>query len=126
MVSGELLCVLYSQLIFPLHRAVVTGKTSQYTTISSLKSTTFGISRFGSGSQVMASVMALQEGWGEEDAVKFEVKGKFGPLRDSVNSGESEWRGSSWGRRQRLLIVAVYSERLPLGVVHNQAFRGLW
>lgn len=43
-----------------------------------------------SGSQVMASVMSLQEGWSKEDQPTFEVKGTFKPLRDSVNSGESK------------------------------------
>lgn len=61
-----------------------------------------------SGSQVMASVMSLQQGWKPEDQPSFEgifipphqalyahlclvtVKGSFKPLRDSVNSGESK------------------------------------
>ncbi|KIR60445.1 hypothetical protein I314_03740 [Cryptococcus bacillisporus CA1873] len=65
------------------------GKDSQYNSINDLKGTTFGISRLGSGSQVMASVLSLQQKWSEEEQPKFKVNGQFKPLRDSVNSGET-------------------------------------
>ena len=58
---------------------MITGKNSQYNSIADLKGTTIGISRYGryvfscqavapsheydSGSQTMAYVMALQQGW---------------------------------------------------------------
>ncbi|TXT13162.1 hypothetical protein VHUM_01563 [Vanrija humicola] len=73
----------------PLRWAIITGKDSKYTEVSQLKGTTFGISRQGSGSQVMASVLALREGWTKDEYPKFEVKGQFKPLRDAVNSGET-------------------------------------
>ncbi|KAJ9108805.1 hypothetical protein QFC21_000125 [Naganishia friedmannii] len=73
----------------PLRWAVITGKDSKYKEFNDLKGTKLGISRLGSGSQVMASVMSLQQGWGPEDQPSFEVKGSFKPLRDSVNSGET-------------------------------------
>lgn len=73
----------------PLRWAVITGKDSSYRTISDLKGTKLGISRLGSGSQVMASVMSLQEGWKESEQPKFQVQGSFKPLRDSVNEGET-------------------------------------
>ncbi|KAE8540430.1 hypothetical protein D1P53_003376 [Cryptococcus gattii VGV] len=41
------------------------------------------------GSQVMASVLSLQQKWSEEEQPKFKVNGQFKPLRDSVNSGET-------------------------------------
>ncbi|KAI9636285.1 uncharacterized protein MKK02DRAFT_44989 [Dioszegia hungarica] len=69
--------------------AIITGKDSQYNSVSDLKGTTFGISRLGSGSQVMASVLAMNEGWTEADVPKFKVNGQFKPLRDSVNAGET-------------------------------------
>lgn len=52
-------------------RAIITGKDSSYNSVSDLKGTTFGISRLGSGSQVMASVLALQEGWTQAELPKF-------------------------------------------------------
>ncbi|KAG7571110.1 hypothetical protein FFLO_00935 [Filobasidium floriforme] len=73
----------------PLRWAIITGKDSQYQDVSDLKGTKLGISRLGSGSQVMASVMALREKWSQADQPTFEVKGSFQPLRDSVNSGET-------------------------------------
>ncbi|TYJ56023.1 hypothetical protein B9479_003265 [Cryptococcus floricola] len=73
----------------PLRWAIITGKDSKYNSVDQLKGTTFGISRLGSGSQVMASVLSLQEGWTEEDQPKFKVNGQFKPLRDSVNSEET-------------------------------------
>ncbi|WWC59579.1 uncharacterized protein I303_102136 [Kwoniella dejecticola CBS 10117] len=73
----------------PLRWAIITGKDSKYNSVDDLKGTTFGISRLGSGSQVMASVLSLNEGWTEDEQPKFKVNGQFKPLRDSVNSGET-------------------------------------
>jgi ABC-type nitrate/sulfonate/bicarbonate transport system substrate-binding protein len=50
---------------------MTTGKESQYNSVDDLKGTTFGISRIGSGSQVMASVLSLQQGWSESEQPKF-------------------------------------------------------
>lgn len=47
-----------------LKRAVITGtdaKAAKYRSIDDLRGTKIGISRIGSGSQIMASVMALQQ-----------------------------------------------------------------
>ena len=49
---------------FLLNRAVITGtdeKAAQYNSIDDLQGSKIGISRIGSGSQIMASVMALQQ-----------------------------------------------------------------
>ncbi|PWN92157.1 hypothetical protein FA10DRAFT_265958 [Acaromyces ingoldii] len=70
-----------------LNWAVITGtdaKADKYKSIDDLRSTTLGISRLGSGSQVMASVMALQQGWSTDD-VKFKVNDNFENLRNGVN-----------------------------------------
>lgn len=52
-----------------------------------------GISRIGSGSQVMASYMALREGWtdaeGKVERVEFEILDTFKGLRDGVNEGKA-------------------------------------
>ncbi|WVF69644.1 hypothetical protein IAT40_004423 [Kwoniella sp. CBS 6097] len=73
----------------PLRWAIITGKESKYNTVDDLKGTTFGISRLGSGSQVMASVLSLQQGWTDSEQPQFKVNGQYKPLRDSVNSGET-------------------------------------
>ncbi|RXK40983.1 hypothetical protein M231_01831 [Tremella mesenterica] len=73
----------------PLRWAIVTGTKSPYNSIDDLKGTTFGISRQGSGSQVMVSVLSLQQGWKETEQPKYAINGHFKPLRDSVNSGET-------------------------------------
>ena len=52
------------------HRAVITGAKSEYQSITDLEGTPIGISRLGSGSQTMAYVMALQQGWAT-DALQF-------------------------------------------------------
>lgn len=52
---------------------MITGKESEYKSIADLKGTPLGISRPGSGSQTMASVMALQQGW---DTSALEFKGE--------------------------------------------------
>lgn len=66
-------------------RAVITGKDTPYHSISDLKGTTFGISRLGSGSQVMASVLGMNEGWSGEDQPKF--KGSHRPYQRTSRQG---------------------------------------
>ncbi|SGY82267.1 BQ5605_C009g05556 [Microbotryum silenes-dioicae] len=77
----------------PLNWAVAVGKESKYQTLNDLKGETIGISRIGSGSQVMASYMALQQGWvdtdGKVEPIQFEVLDTFKNLRDGVNSGKA-------------------------------------
>ena len=57
--------------------------------ISDLRGKTFGISRYGSGSHLMAYVLATQRGWNPQTDISFKVEGKFEQLRDSVNSGDT-------------------------------------
>lgn len=78
-----------------LNWAVITGtdpRASQYMSIDDLRGTPIGISRIGSGSQIMASVMALQHGWtdaeGRVDELKFKVNDTFENLRKGVNQAE--------------------------------------
>ncbi|KAI9461610.1 periplasmic binding protein-like II [Lactarius psammicola] len=70
----------------PLNWAVITGATSKYHHVADLEGTPIGISRIGSGSQTMAYVMALQQGWAT-DKLQFEVKNDIRGLIDSVNDG---------------------------------------
>ncbi|CAH7673274.1 hypothetical protein PPACK8108_LOCUS8156 [Phakopsora pachyrhizi] len=76
-----------------LNWAVITGSDSKFKSISDLRGQRIGISRPGSGSQLMASVMALQQGWSNQQdqsqAIEFVVEDSFKNLRDSVNSGKT-------------------------------------
>ncbi|KAF9223759.1 periplasmic binding protein-like II [Gyrodon lividus] len=73
----------------PLRWAVITGhRDSQYKKISDLQGTTLGISRNGSGSQTMAYVMALQQGWSTDD-LKFQINNDIRGLINSVNDGST-------------------------------------
>ncbi|KAF8150659.1 hypothetical protein B0H34DRAFT_665420 [Crassisporium funariophilum] len=72
----------------PLNWAVITGTKSEFKDISDLKGTTLGISRNGSGSQTMAYVMALQQGWPTDD-LKFQVNNDIHGLLRSVNDGST-------------------------------------
>ncbi|KAK7033232.1 periplasmic binding protein-like II [Favolaschia claudopus] len=70
----------------PLNWAVITGTNTKFNDISDLKGTTIGISRLGSGSQTMAYVMAMQQGWPTDD-LKFKINNDIHGLIDSVNDG---------------------------------------
>ncbi|KAI8969494.1 periplasmic binding protein-like II [Trametes punicea] len=72
----------------PLNWAVITGKNAPYNSIADLKGTRIGISRYGSGSQTMAYVMALQQGW-PTDELEFKVNNDIRGLIDSVNEGST-------------------------------------
>lgn len=68
----------------PLNWAVITGRNSKFNCVSDLQGTTLGISRHGSGSQTMAYVMALQQGWSTDD-LRFQVNNNIHGLINSVN-----------------------------------------
>ncbi|KAJ7903411.1 periplasmic binding protein-like II [Mycena olivaceomarginata] len=70
----------------PLNWAVITGTDTKFKNISDLNGTTIGISRLGSGSQTMAYVMALQQGWPTDD-LKFQINNDIRGLINSVNDG---------------------------------------
>jgi len=72
----------------PLNWAVITGTKSKFNSITDLKETTLGISRNGSGSQTMAYVMALQQGWPTEN-LKFQINNDIKGLLNSVNDGST-------------------------------------
>ena len=69
----------------PLCWAVSTGTESNIKNIDDLRDKTFGISRYGSGSHLMAHVMAMQNKWEILTSKQFQVCGDFKSLRDSVN-----------------------------------------
>jgi cyclopropane fatty-acyl-phospholipid synthase-like methyltransferase len=72
----------------PLCWALSSGAGSNVKTINDMRHKTFGISRYGSGSHLMAYVLAMQRGWDAQQDIRFRVCGDFQALRDSVNADE--------------------------------------
>ncbi|KAH7106412.1 hypothetical protein BKA62DRAFT_687089 [Auriculariales sp. MPI-PUGE-AT-0066] len=75
-----------------LNWAVIAGRDTEYKSIQDLRGTTIGISRPGSGSQTMAGVMAMQQGWVNEsglpEAFEFKTCQDINGLIAAVNRGE--------------------------------------
>jgi len=67
---------------------VIAGVKSNHQSVADLEGTPIGISRVGSGSQTMAYVMALQQGW-STDTLQFKVKNDIRGLIDSLNNGST-------------------------------------
>lgn len=88
--QGSDLRLLATYVQSPLCWAVSAGAESDVSDLSDLQGTTFGISRYTSGSHLMAYTLAMQEGWDPQNDVKFSVEGNFQNLRDSVNLGRTE------------------------------------
>ncbi|KAI7904967.1 uncharacterized protein BX663DRAFT_501197 [Cokeromyces recurvatus] len=74
----------------PLCWALSTGKNARYTSIDSLNKTNVAISRYGSGSHIMAFVLADQQDW-QEQPFEFTVLNNFKAMRDAVNDGTSDF-----------------------------------
>lgn len=88
MANGSDVRIIGSYVTSRLTWAVSVGAASPYHSIDDLKGETFAISRFTSGSHIMANVLAATLGWTDDD-VTFAVKGKFSALRESVNDGST-------------------------------------
>lgn len=73
----------------PLCWAISTGQASAFNAVEDLKGQTFGISRNGSGSQLMVYVLAMERGWHPQRDVNFAIKGDFKSLRDGVNDNST-------------------------------------
>jgi len=58
-------------------------------TVEDLRDGTWGVSRMGSGSHLMSTVLATERGW-DVDKLKFEIKGNFQQLRAGVNDGTTD------------------------------------
>lgn len=74
----------------PLCWAASVGKNSSLNKISDLKGKCFGVSRYGSGSHLMAYVLAMQNNWNLKQDLKFDVIGDFEKLRNSVNNNTAD------------------------------------
>eukprot|EP01147_Barroeca_monosierra_P007994 gene7994-10055_t len=89
MATGSDLRLLGTYVKSPLCWAISTGVTSSINDVEDLRNGKFGISRMGSGSQLMAYVLAIQRGW-NTDEISFEVKGDINCLCDGVNDQSTD------------------------------------
>lgn len=74
----------------PLRWGVHVGANSTYKTIEDLQGTTAAISRYGSGSHVMAYVQAQQLGW-DTDALKFEEINTLKGAVEALTNGTADY-----------------------------------
>lgn len=74
----------------PLLWGIHVSATGGYNTLDELKNTKAAISRFGSGSHLMAYVMAKNEGWPLED-LSFEVINNLKGAIEGLTSGEADY-----------------------------------
>jgi len=74
----------------PLCWAASAGNDSNLNSINDLKGKTFGVSRYGSGSHLMAYVLAIQNNWNLDNDLNFKVVGNFEKLRNSINNKETD------------------------------------
>lgn len=75
----------------PLCWAISAGsKNDKINSTKDLKGATWGVSRMGSGSHLMATVLSSQNGWKLDFDTKFKVVGNFEKLRASVNGSETD------------------------------------
>ncbi|EGD82486.1 hypothetical protein PTSG_03135 [Salpingoeca rosetta] len=82
--SGSDLRLLGTYVGSPLTWAISTGNKSSINSVEDLRKGKFGVSRIGSGSQLMAYVLAIQRGWNPEE-ISFEVKGDINQLCTGVD-----------------------------------------
>jgi len=74
-----------SPLVWGIHVAAH----SPLKSLSELHGKTFAISRFGSGSHLMAMLFALEQGWHPREALEFFVAGGIDPLEKAVCDGSA-------------------------------------
>ncbi|KAK9262387.1 hypothetical protein V1519DRAFT_491139 [Lipomyces tetrasporus] len=75
----------------PLRWAISTGDNrDDIQSIADLQGKTFGVSRIGSGSFVMAFVLGREQGWPGNPPVSFNVLGSFKNLRAAVRDGDAD------------------------------------
>ncbi|TXD49365.1 substrate-binding domain-containing protein [Polaribacter sp. IC073] len=74
----------------PLIWGIHVGEKSKFKTIDNLEHATIAISRFGSGSHLMAIVNAFNQGWNVEN-LKFKVIGNLQGGIDALTNGEADY-----------------------------------
>ncbi|MCB0470911.1 MAG: ABC transporter substrate-binding protein, partial [Flavobacteriaceae bacterium] len=75
----------------PLIWGIHVGAQSQYKTIEDLKGTKAAISRYGSGSHLMAYVNAENHDWNLEEDLKFEVIKDLDGAVEGLTSGKADY-----------------------------------
>jgi len=88
--SGQEIQIVATYIDTPLHWGVNVSENSSIRTVDDLKGKTFGISRLGSGSHLMAYVLAEQKKWNPVKDVKLEVKGGIGDLITGLEDGSTD------------------------------------
>lgn len=88
--QGSDLRLLATYVESPLCWSVSAGRNAAAESIEDLKGGTFGISRYTSGSHLMAYTLAMQQGWDPQADLAFQVEGSFKNLRNGVNGGTSD------------------------------------
>lgn len=71
----------------PLVWAISSGSQSPYNSVNDLKNSTIAVSRYNSGSHLMAAVLASQQGW-DQDSLKYAEHGTFDKMCASCNANE--------------------------------------
>ena len=74
----------------PLVWGIHVGSKSKFKTIADLENATIAISRFGSGSHLMAIVNAYNNGW-DLDKLKFKVVGNLDGGIEALTNGEADY-----------------------------------
>ncbi len=74
----------------PLQWGIHVSNNSKYTTVDQLKNTKAAISRFGSGSHLMAYLHAQQQSW-ETNTLKFEVINNLNGAVEGLTNGDADY-----------------------------------
>ncbi|MGC1514216.1 MAG: substrate-binding domain-containing protein, partial [Maribacter sp.] len=88
--EGNPVKIIQEYISSPLQWGIHVDANSAYTTLEELKDTTAAISRFGSGSHLMAYVHAQQRGW-ETDALKFSLVNDLQGAVDALSAGNADY-----------------------------------
>ena len=90
MLAGNPSKIVQTYIQTPLIWGIHVGAKSKHQTINDIKHTKAAISRYGSGSHLMAYVNAQQQGWSTND-LKFEVIGNLDGAIESLTDGSSDY-----------------------------------
>lgn len=90
MLAGNPSKIVQTYIETPLIWGIHVGAKSKYQTIEDIQHTKAAISRYGSGSHLMAYVNAQQQGWSTND-LDFEVIGNLDGAIESLTDGSSDY-----------------------------------
>jgi len=90
MIEGNPSRIVQTYIETPLIWGIHVGAKSKFETINDLKNTRAAISRYGSGSHLMAYVNAQQQSWSTKD-LKFEVIGNLEGAVESLTNGTADY-----------------------------------